>query len=80
MRKNNPFRLFLRILRKTRLVPIGGDSNQELAAYMQDWMLLEEEEGVLALCPAVGRWTGHYPANYNGEMGGEESEEPLENA
>ena len=53
---------------------------QELAAYMRDWMLLEEEEGILALCPAVGRWTGHYPANYNGEMGGEEADESLENA
>lgn len=53
---------------------------QELVAYMADWMLLEEREDGLALCPAVGKWVGHYPAGYHGEMGEEETDESLEHA
>lgn len=53
---------------------------QELQSYMQDWMLLIEQGDILCLCPAMARWTGAYPADYNGEIGDEVSDEPLEDA
>ena len=51
---------------------------QELTAYMAGWMLLEERAEGVVLCPAVGKWTGHYPARYRGEPGEEDGDEPLE--
>lgn len=53
---------------------------QELMVYMRDWMLLTERGGMLYLCPAAARWTGSFPANYHGEIGGESLDEPLEDA
>ena len=51
---------------------------QELTAYMAGWMLLEERAEGVVLCPAVGKWTGHYPARYQGGPGEEAGDEPLE--
>ena len=51
---------------------------QELTAYMAGWMLLEERAEGVVLCPAVGKWTGHYPARYQGGPGEEDGDEPLE--
>ena len=53
---------------------------QELTAYMAGWMLLEKRAEGFVLCPAVGKWTGHYPAGYQGGLGEEDGDEPLEDA
>ena len=45
---------------------------------MAGWMLLEVRAEGVALCPAVGKWTGHYPARYQGGPGEEAGDEPLE--
>ena len=43
---------------------------QELTAYMAGWMLLEELEEDIVLCPAVGKLVGHYPPSYHNELHG----------
>ncbi len=65
-----------RRLRELPLEKLG----QELTAYMAGWMLLEEQTEGFVLYPAVGKWTGHYPARYQGEPGEEDTDEPLEDA
>ena len=50
---------------------------REIVDYMADWMLLDEREDGLLLYPGVGKWTGRYPAAWQGT---EETDEPLENA
>ena len=51
---------------------------QELTAYMAGWMLLEELEEDIVLCPAVGKLVGHYPPSYHNELHGEDEDGPLE--
>lgn len=54
---------------------------EELTAYLSAWSLLEEQGDDLLLYPAVGKWTGAYPEDYqkkkkNGEG---HTDEPVEN-
>lgn len=53
---------------------------QELISYLSDWMFLEKQlEGIL-LYPAVGKWIGRYPAQYQDRVREETTDEPLEDA
>lgn len=53
---------------------------EELTAYMEDWMFLEKREEGVVLLPAVGKWTGRYPARYQNAPAEEDEDEPLEDA
>lgn len=53
---------------------------QELTAYLSGWMLLEEQGDDLLLYPAVGKWVGAYPADYQENHGEADEDEPMENA
>ena len=51
---------------------------EELTAFMAGWMLLEEREEDILLCPAVGKFIGAYPASWQNEPGEVNGNEPLE--
>lgn len=53
---------------------------EELTAYMAAWSLLEEQGDDLLLYPAIGKWTGAYPADYQKKNREEDLDEPVENA
>ena len=53
---------------------------EELTAYMAAWSLLEEQGDELLLYPAIGKWTGVYPADYQRKNREGDLDEPVENA
>lgn len=53
---------------------------EELTGYMSAWSLLEEQGDSLLLYPAVGKWTGAYPADYQEKNREGRTDEPLEDA
>lgn len=54
--------------------------SQEMLSYLEGWMLAVDHGDHLLLCPAVGKWIGHYSKSFRGNDGEEENHEPLENA
>ena len=53
---------------------------EELTAYMSAWSLLEEQGDDLLLYPAVGKWTGAYPADYQEKNREGDTDGPVEDA
>lgn len=53
---------------------------QELISYLSDWMFLEKQLEGFLLYPAVGKWIGRYPAQYQDRVREETTDEPLEDA
>ena len=53
---------------------------EELTSYMSAWSLLEEQGDSLLLYPAVGKWIGAYPADYQKKNREGRTDEPLEDA
>lgn len=53
---------------------------EELTAYMSVWSLLEEQGDDLLLYPAVGKWTGAYPADYQEKNREGDTDGPVEDA
>lgn len=53
---------------------------QELISYLSDWMFLEKQSEGFLLYPAVGKWIGRYPAQYQDRVREETTDEPLEDA
>ena len=53
---------------------------QELLTYLVGWMMVEDRGDHLLLCPAVGKWVGHYTKGFVGGKDEEESSESLEDA
>ena len=40
---------------------------QAVSSYMEGWMMLEEWEGKILLCPAAGKSVGEYPVDFQGK-------------
>lgn len=53
---------------------------EELTGYLSAWSLLEEQGDSLLLYPAVGKWTGAYPSDYQKKNREGRRDESLEDA
>ena len=44
---------------------------ENMTAYLEDWMLIEDCGETIRLCPAVGKWCGAFPKAWLEKQGGE---------